>query len=74
MGLSVSVSRGGTTVLDRRLERTLDPEAGYHYGIGGIALTSGDTVTVSVDVPPQIARHDGYETAFVQMDSFSLRV
>ena len=74
MGLSLSVSRDGTTVLDRRLERTLDPEAGYHYGIGGIRLTPDDMITVSVDVPPQIARHDGYETAFVRMDSFSLRV
>jgi hypothetical protein len=72
MGLSLAVTRGGETVLDRRLERTLDHEVGYHYGTGGVRLSGEDKFTVSVDVPPQVARHDGYETAFVQIDSFSL--
>jgi hypothetical protein len=72
MGLTLSVRRDGTTVLDRRLERTLDPEAGYHYGTGGVRLTSADDITITIDVPPQVARHDGYETAFIEMDTVSL--
>lgn len=72
MGLTLSVRRDGTTVLDRRLERTLDPEAGYHYGTGGVRLTSADDITITIDVPPQVARHDGYETAFIEMDPVSL--
>jgi len=48
---------------DRRLVRTLDPDLGYHYGttLGG----EPGSVTVGVETPPQVARHEGYETAFL---------
>ncbi len=48
---------------DRRLVRTLDPALGYHYGTALPA--SPGTVTVRVETPPQVARHEGYETAFL---------
>jgi len=31
-------------------------------------------VTVSVDSPPQVSRHDGYETAFFNFDELSYTV
>ncbi|MFB6135888.1 MAG: iron transporter [Halobacteriaceae archaeon] len=60
MTLSASV-RGST----RDLTATLAPDVGFHYG----AALDGppSEVTVHVDTPPQFARHEGYETAFVQM-------
>jgi hypothetical protein len=71
MGLSLQAIRNSETVLERSFERTLDPETGYHYGIGGTTLTAEDRFEVTVDVPPQVARHDGYETAFIDMESFA---
>ncbi len=58
MGLRATVDGA-----DRRLVRTLDPDFGYHYGA---ALDrSPESVTVRVETPPQVARHEGYETAFL---------
>lgn len=67
MGLSATITRNGTTVSQGALQPTLDPDVGYHYGIPINRLTSGATVTLTVDTPPQLARHDGYETAFLDM-------
>ncbi|SFR61586.1 DUF7350 domain-containing protein [Halogeometricum limi] len=67
MGLSATLSRDGETVAETELARTLDPELGYHYGAHADSVEPGDELRVAVDVPPQVARHDGYETAFVEM-------
>jgi hypothetical protein len=67
MGLSARVVRDGEAVFEGDLARTLDPTLGYHYGAACDGVAAGDEVTVAVDVPPQVARHDGYETAFVSM-------
>ena len=50
-----------TPVIDRRL--------GYHYR----SATAGDAAAVPLraTLPPQIARHDGYETAFMQLPAVS---
>ena len=69
MQVEATVTRGGSTVFDGSLDRTLDPELDYHYGAaveGG--LQSGDKVTLTVPTPPQVARHEGYERAFLDMD------
>ncbi|MFC7140102.1 iron transporter [Halosimplex aquaticum] len=69
MGLSATVARGGETVFEGQLRRTLDPDLGYHYGAAvPEAPQSDDEITVSVDTPPQLARHEGYERAFLQME------
>jgi hypothetical protein len=47
-----------------RLDRTLDPQLGYHYGTTVTGVAAGDRVVVDVETPPQVARHEGYETAF----------
>jgi hypothetical protein len=64
MGLGGTISRGGRTVYDGSLTRTLDPSLDYHYGAAVDDIQSGDEVTVSVTTQPQTARHEGYETAF----------
>ena len=75
MGVLGTVERDGTAVHDgERLRRTLDPDVGYHYGVGVESLEPGDSVTLTVDVPPQVARHDGYETAFLSFDPMQFEV
>jgi hypothetical protein len=64
MGLSGTLTRDGETVYDGAFDRTLDPDIGYHYGAVVDGVESGDSLTLSVDVQPQTARHEGYETAF----------
>ena len=69
MGLNAVVEGGGSTKYDGPLERTLDPDLGYHYGAATDAtIESGDTVTLEPTTPPQVARHEGYERAFLQME------
>jgi hypothetical protein len=71
--LSATVARDGTTIYDGPLTATVDPDLGYHYG--AVAdVESGDDLTLSVDAIPQIARHEGYETAFMSFDELSMTV
>jgi len=73
MGLeATTMTRDGETAFEGRLQRTLDPEAGYHYGATVPGLESGDTIALSVSTPPQVARHQGYETAFLDMPEVEL--
>jgi hypothetical protein len=78
MSLSATLKRNGTTVFDKPkpLIATLDPDFGYHYGttLSRHRLKSGDTLRLTVGVPPQVARHEGYETAFIDMPSKELAV
>ena len=74
MGVEATVTRNGETAFDGLLERTLDPEANYHYGTGVEGLQSGDSLTLSVTTPPQVARHQGYETAFLEMSEMELEL
>jgi hypothetical protein len=50
----------------------VDPDLGYHYGAPVSEAKSGDRLTVTVDAPPQLARHEGYETAFLKMPPVEL--
>lgn len=67
MALEAKVERAGDTVFEGLLEPGIDPEVGPFYGGHVGELESGDTVTLRVQSPPQLARHDGYETAFIEM-------
>lgn len=66
MDLEATIERDGETVFDDRLEPTVDGR-GYHYGVvdADYDAQEGDTVTVEVVTPPQVARHTGYQTAFL---------
>jgi len=67
MSLSGTLSRDGNEVFSDTFTRTLDPDLNYHYGAAVDSVQSGDTLTVQVKQPPQVARHEGYETAFLTM-------
>ncbi|WP_323674228.1 hypothetical protein [Halorubellus sp. PRR65] len=71
MGIQATVERDGDVVYDDALDRVLDPELGYHYG-RPVDVRSGDEVTLSVTTPAQVARHEGYETAFLEFDDVTL--
>jgi len=55
------------------LTQPLDSELGHHYGISA-SLSSGDSVTLTTDSPPQVARHRGYDTAFLEMSAIDLTI
>ncbi|MFC7074279.1 iron transporter [Halovenus rubra] len=62
-----------TGAVEGELVQTLDSNLGHHYGLAG-SLAPGDTVELTVDSPPQVARHVGYETAFLEMESMTVEV
>ncbi len=64
------------TVGDRRIDlvETLDDELGYHYGGPLPDGAADDEVTVDVLTPPQVARHRGYERAFLETPTVTLEV
>ncbi|EMA37567.1 iron transporter [Halococcus hamelinensis] len=66
MSLSGTLTRNGQQVFDGPLTPALDPELDYHYGTGIDTVQAGDVLELSVETPPQVARHEGYETAFLQ--------
>jgi hypothetical protein len=74
MSLSGTLTRNSKTVFDGSLPATLDPALNYHYGAMVNNIKSGDEFTLTVDAPPQVARHEGYETAFMKMPTKSLTV
>lgn len=74
MSLSARIARGGNTVFEEALQATLDPELKYHYGTAVEDIESGDEITLAIDAPPQVARHEGYETAFFDMPSRTITV
>ena len=67
MSLSATLSRDGSEVFADTLTRTLDPDLNYHYGAVVDSVQSGDVLRLQVDMPPQVSRHEGYETAFLEM-------
>ena len=74
MSLSTQIVRDGKTVFDGVLQATLDPVLNYHYGTGVKDIKSGDKITLTIDAPPQVARHEGYETAFFNMSAETITV
>ncbi|GGJ01853.1 iron transporter [Halobellus salinus] len=74
MGLEGVVRRDGEVAWESTLQSGLDPDLGYHYGASVPGVREGDEVTITTTVPPQVARHDGYETAFLEIGDVSVRV
>ncbi|WP_336001608.1 DUF7350 domain-containing protein [Halorientalis halophila] len=69
MGLSGSLAGESLS-----LEPTLDPELGYHYGSAVTEVSAGDRLGIAVETPPQLARHEGFETAFLEMPDAEVRL
>jgi hypothetical protein len=74
MSLSGTLTRGTETVYDGILQSTIDPALHYHYGAAVPSVEAGDELTITVDSPPQMARHEGYETAFLDMGDMTISV
>ena len=74
MSLSATLNRDQKTIYQGPLPATLDPDVSCHYGTHVDGVKSGDTLTIEIESPPQLARHDGYETAFVDMPPVELTV
>lgn len=55
--------------LDGDLAPAIHPDLGYHYGTSAAEFDGSGPLTVTVDQAPFVARHEGYETAFLDMDS-----
>lgn len=68
MGLRATVTRDGEEVFAGDLGSAVDGDLGHYYGAATPALEAGDEVEVEVVTPPQVARHIGYETAFLQLE------
>lgn len=66
--VSATATAGGESVFDGGLQPTLDADLGYHYGAVVPTGELLDDVTVRVDTPPQVSRHEGYDTAFFDLD------
>lgn len=69
MGLRATVEHEDGATTERLLDRTLDPELGYHYGAGVAGLAAATAVRIETLTPPQVARHEGYETAFLDLET-----
>lgn len=74
MSVSGTLSRDGTSVFDGALTPTLDPDLNYHYGATVEEIKGGDKLELSIGAPPQVARHEGYETAFFEMSPMELTI
>ncbi|TYL40719.1 hypothetical protein CV102_02370 [Natronococcus pandeyae] len=74
--LSVALVRNGTTERSVALRERLDATLGHHYGTAverGV-LERADELAVTVDAPPQVSRHEGYETAFLDVEPATVGV
>jgi len=72
IALDASLERDGETVFQGPLRRTFDGDLGYHYGAAVASLEAGDDLALSVVTHPQVARHEGYETAFLDLPDAEL--
>lgn len=74
MALSAAIRRDGDAVFEGTLAPSLDPDLHYHYGAALESLQSGDVLTLAPVAPPQVARHEAYETAFLDLPAMEFRV
>ncbi|WP_226022907.1 iron transporter [Halomicrobium salinisoli] len=74
MALSATLERDGETAFDGNLTSTLDPDLKYHYGAAVDGVEDGDRLTITVDSPPGVSRHEGYETTFLDMEPVEMDV
>ncbi|WP_339103990.1 iron transporter [Haloterrigena salinisoli] len=72
--LSAAVARNGEQVASASLEEAIDSRLGHCYrtAVDPTVLEGGDELTIDLETPPQVARHEGYETAFLEGDSVTV--
>ncbi|MEY7850688.1 hypothetical protein AB7C87_15980 [Natrarchaeobius sp. A-rgal3] len=66
--LSATIAREGNGIAAGSLREVIDPRDGHHYrtDVDPALLERGDQLAIIVETPPQLARHEGYETAFLE--------
>ncbi|RQG93354.1 iron transporter [Natrarchaeobius chitinivorans] len=66
--VSADVFRENDRIATGSPRETIDPRHGHRYGtrVEPDVLERGDELAISLDTPPQVARHEGYETAFLE--------
>ena len=74
MHLTGTITRDGEPTFDTDLVPTIDDAAGFHHGALVDDVQPGDQLTIRVETPPQVARHQGYETAFLSMPEMELTI
>lgn len=74
MSVSGRLERAGNTISEGPLQAAVGPDRNYHYGMTVDPIESGDILTVSVDAPPQVSRHEGYETAFLDVPDATIEL
>ncbi|WP_225335254.1 iron transporter [Halomicrobium urmianum] len=74
MALSATLEHDGGTAFEGNLTSTLDPDLKYHYGAAVDGVEDGDRLTITADSPPGVSRHEGYETAFLDMSPVEMDV
>ena len=74
MSLSMTIERAGSTVFEGPLSPAIGPKRAYHYRADVGSTKPGDKLRITVDSPPQAARHTGYENAFIDMPAMTITV
>ncbi|WP_323171224.1 iron transporter [Natrialba sp. PRR66] len=66
--LTATISTDGDRIAGESLDGTIGPRHGHHYRtpVDPDTLERGDTLSIGLETPPQMARHEGYETAFLE--------
>jgi len=72
VSISAEVDSGGGERYAGPLATTIDPQLGYHHGRVIEGMTTDDDVTVTIENAAGVARHEGYETAFLESGSTEL--
>lgn len=70
--LDATLGRDGESVFEGQLTATLSPTLDYHYGAAVEGAEAGDSLTITPLLPPQVSRHEGYETAFLDFSPLEL--
>jgi len=75
MSITATGYRDGEAVFsDEPLSAALDHGVDYHYGLAADSLDTIEGVRLDVTSDPRVSRHDGYETAFRDMESVEFSV
>jgi hypothetical protein len=69
--VTATVEAGGETTFDDTLRGTLDPDLHFHYGAAINGIDGADSLRLRIGTP-QLARHEGYETAFFPTEPVTL--
>ncbi|GAB7018256.1 DUF7350 domain-containing protein [Halostagnicola bangensis] len=74
--LSATVTRDGGEIASEELTEAIGPDLEHHYGadLEIEAFQVGDEVSISLETPPQLSRHEGYETAFFDLEDQRVRL